>query len=244
VVVDVTRRGRWLAPAAAALLAAWVVAPAAVPVYDGISSPDEPYRYVQPPPDAKTTNKPTTASATVNVRNGVNGNQFANSAETGPQISVYVPTGSLKVPSGATSLTLTATPKAPTAPLPTDGTIVTNVYDVAVVAGGNPADVTGTGHQAPTIQMRAPSAKQPGPVFEHRTATGWEQARTVRVGNDIYQASAPEFGDWALVQLKKAPATNSGGGVNSGLLVAGIVVLVIAGVILVIRLSRRTSTEE
>ena len=44
---------RWLVAALVALLAAWVLAPAALPIYDGLSNPDEPYRWVQPPAGAK-----------------------------------------------------------------------------------------------------------------------------------------------------------------------------------------------
>lgn len=236
------RAAKWFGAALVALLTAWVLAPAAVPVYDGLANPDEPYRYVNPPPTAKTTKAPTTAHRTVTVQNGTNLTQFANSAETGPQISVYVPAGSLAVPAGVTSVELTATPKAPTPPLPTDGAIVSNVYELAASAGDQDVDVTGTGKDAPTIQMRAPSGKQPGPVFEHRVGDRWEQVKTARVGIDVYQASAEHFGDWALVQLvdPTGASGSSGGGVNLGLLIPGIAVLVVAGVIFAIRW-RRTS---
>jgi hypothetical protein len=235
------RTTRWLLASLAALLTAWVLAPAAVPVYDGLANPDEPYRYVDPPADAKTTKQPTVARQAVGVRDGTNVTQFANSAETGPQVSVYVPAGSLEVPSGVTSIELTATPKAPSAPLPTDGTIVGNVYDIAATAGGQTLEVVGTGKEAPTLQFRAPTAKQPGPVFEHRTPAGWVQSRTIRVGNDFYQTSAEGLGEWALVELSDTgERSGGGGGVNVGLLVAGIAVLVAAGGVLAIRL-RRTS---
>lgn len=238
-----TRAIRWVGVALVAMVAAWVLAPAAVPIYDGLSNPDEPYRWVQPPAGATSGKQPTVAKAVVAIRNGVSGAQFANSAEQAPQISVYVPGGALNVPAGASTVTVEAVPIAPTAPLPTDGTIVTNVYAISATAGGRPVSVVGTGHSAPSLQMRAPSAGQPGPVFEHRTATGWQRAGTLRVGNDIYQASAPTFGDWALVQLKQQPKAHGGGGggINVGLLAGGLAVLFIAGVILVIRI-RRTAT--
>jgi hypothetical protein len=236
----VTRRTtRWLLGSLVALLTAWVLAPAVVPVYDGIGNPDEPYRYVNPPADAKTTKQPTVARQTVGVRNGTNVTQFANSAETGPQVSVYVPAGSLDVPSGVTSIELTATPKAPAPPLPADGTIVGNVYDIVATADGKLLDVVGTGKEAPTLQFRAPTAKQPGPVFEHRTPSGWVQSRTIRVGNDFYQTSAEGLGEWALVELAQTgQKSGGGGGVNVGLLVGGIAVLLAAGGILAIRLRR------
>ena len=227
------------------LLVAWLVAPAAVPIYDGVQFPDEPYRYVHSP-DGKPTKPPTTAHATIGVNaQGLSNAGYSNSAEQGPQIVLYVPAGSLKAPAGATNISVSETPLAPSPPLPTDGTIVTNVYRVTATTPQGPVQMVGTTeNQMPTLQMRAPSAKQPGPVFEHRTSSGWTRAATLRVGQDIYQASAPQFGDWALVQLSVAPKSSSssgssgGGGINIGLLVAGIAVLVLAGIIMAIRVAR------
>jgi len=237
----VTRRGwRWVVAAVAALLAAWVLAPSAVPIYDGLSNPDEPYRYVQPPPDAKAKKPPTTARTSLPVRSGLTAAAYANSAETGPQISLYLPAGAIRAPGGASSVVVSAEPMAPSAPLPRDGAIVTNVYRITATAGGTQAAVVGTGNQEPTLQMRAPDARQPGPVFERRTATGWERMKTLRVGNDIYQTQAPAFGDWALVRL--ASSKSSGGGLNMGLLAGGIAFLALAGIIITIRAVRSQRT--
>lgn len=235
-------RGRgWLAAGILALLGVWMLAPAVVPIYDGPGFADEPYRYVKSP-DGTPTKPPTTAHATVGVNpQGLSLPAYSNSAEQGPQVVLYIPAGSLKAPAGATAIDVTETPLAPSAPLPSDGTIVTNVYHVTATTSKGPVQVVGkTENQLPTLQMRAPSSKQPGPVFEHRSGTGWQRAATLRVGQDIYQASAPEFGDWALVQLSASSTTGSsgGGGVNIGLLVAGIAVLAVAGIIVAIRVAR------
>ena len=239
-----TRATRRLLASLAVLLVAWLVAPAVVPIYDGISNPDEPYRYVQAP-NGKSTKAPTVAKATVSVNpQGLSGAAYSNSLENGPQIVLYIPAGSLQAPSGVTTIQVSETPLAPTAPLPTDGTIVTNVYQVAATTSKGPAQIVGkTTNQIPTLQMRSPSAKQPGPVYERRTANGWQRLDTLRVGQDIYQASAGQFGDYALVQLKDAPKTGgtsgtSGGGVNVGLLAVGIGLLALAGIILTIRITR------
>lgn len=230
---------RWALAAVAGLCLAWVVTPAAVPIYDGLSNPDEPYRYVAPPAGSARTPVPTNAVATVAVSRATNVTAYANTAENGPQLSLYLPSGALTAPAGATSITVTGLPLAASPPLPHDGTIVTNVYRIAATVGSRPVPVVGRGAQAPVLQMRAPSAQQPGPVFEHRTGSGWVQVKTLRVGNDVYQASAPAFGDWALVRLAHQPGTSGGGGgVNGGMLAAGIAVLVLAGAILAIRVSR------
>jgi hypothetical protein len=239
-VVGVTAR-RWLLAAVAALATVWVVGPATAPIYDGIGNADQPYRYVKAPPGYKGDGKtPTTARTVVQVVGGKNRAGYVNSSEYGPQVDVYIQPGSLGVPPGATSVTVTATPLAPTPPLPKVGTIVTNVYRITAVAGTTPVTITGTGQRGVFVQMRAPNGNQPGPVFEHRTAQGWQREPTLRSGNDIYQSSGVrEFGDWALVKLPtSASANGSSGGVNVGLLGAGIGVIVLAGVILVIRLGR------
>ena len=238
--VRTSTAGRWVALSLLALLGAWFVAPAVVPIYDGIGgSTDEPYRYVHRPadaPSAPTDKAPTEAKATLSVSHGLSGAGYSNSAENGPQVSLYVPAGALKVPDGTTAIVVTAQPLAPAPPLPKDGTIVTNVYRISATADGKAAQLVGTGNHAPTIQMRAPTGKQPGPVFEHLTGTRWQKVPTIRTGIDSYQAQAPAFGDWALVQTKSTQS--SGGGINVGLLAAGIAVLLVAGLIMVVRTVR------
>ena len=234
---------RWVAVSLLALLGAWFAAPAVVPFYDGIGqSTDEPYRYVQRPanaPGPASSKAPTTATATLTVQNGVTAAGYSNSAEQGPQVSLYVPAGALRVPTTATTVIVTAQPLAPSPPLPTDGTIVTNVYRITALADGKDAQLVGTGNHAPTIQLRAPSGKQPGPVFERRTSSGWQKVPTIRTGIDTYQAQAEAFGDWALVQPKGTGGTGGGGGgINVGLLAAGIGVLVLAALIAVVRTIR------
>ena len=235
-----TRGVRWLGISIVALLTAWVIVPASVPIYDGLANPDEPYRYVDPPPTAKTAKAPTTARRTVAVQNGANVAQFAFSAENGPQIRVYVPAGAVEVPAGVTSLELTATPQAPAPPLPDDGTIVTNVYRFTATAGNRELAVAGTGDGAPTIQMRAPSGEQPGPVFAYRDGTRWVQVQTLRVSYDVYQASVVQFGEWALVQLTDPADGADDGGISLFWLILGIAVFVVASVVFAIRW-RRTS---
>jgi len=230
--------------ALAALAATAALAPAAVPIYDGIGNPDEPYRFVNPPANAKTTKAPTTATITVPIHSGVSAAEYANTAEQGPQLSLYLPLGSLQAPGGASTVTVKAEPKAPpTSPLPSDGTIVSNVYALSATAGSQPVSIIGTGRREPTLQMRSPDASQPGPVFEYRTTSGWKRAATIRVGVDIYQASVPTLGDWALVRLSSPESAGAGGsGVNWGLLGGGIALLVVALLIVMIRV-RRTGAE-
>lgn len=244
---DVARRPatRWLAIAILALLGAWLLAPAAVPIYDGIGNPDEPYRWVQSPSGTTSKKAPTSAAVNLPVAHGVSRAGYANTRETGPQISVYMPAGALRPPAGVTSVTVSVKPLAPTGPAPAGGTFVSNVYRVTANAGGADVPIVGTGNQAPTLQMRSASVTQPGPVFERFANGTWTPAKTTRVGNDIYQTQAADFGDWALVRTKAAASSgSSGGGVNVGLLAAGIGVLVLAAVIATIRTVRLRQVTE
>ena len=233
----VAQRRRWLVIAAFGLVLAWLLAPATIPIYNGIGNPDEPYRYVKPPSSAKTTKLPTSAHITVPVSGGFSGAAFANTGESGPQASLYLPPKALKLPTGATSASVTVQPAAPSSPLPTDGTIFGNVYAFDATANGQSLGVVGSGPSEPSLQMRAPDGSQPGPVFEHRSSSGtWTRMRTTRIGVDIYQARVPTLGDWALVRLSSDRP--SGGGLNWALLGPGIALLVVAILVLIVRLRR------
>ena len=237
--VDAVRLPRWIAVAVSLLIGAWVLGPAAMPLYDGPGQPDEPYRYVVAPPGyAKKTPPATSATASLPVTNGVNADAaFANSNEQGPQVRVYVPAGWLRAPAGAMSVQLTATPSAPKPPLPTDGPIVSNVYTVTVTATGGPVQIVGADpNNEPVIQLRAPTQQQPGPTFESFDGKSWKASKTTQVGQDVYQTFAPKFGIWALVQRKGGGSGLSGG--KLVMLVIGIAILVVVGIIVLIRLLR------
>lgn len=201
---------RWSLIAAAALGLAAAIGPAAVPIYDGIGNPDEPYRYVNPPAGYRDTKPPTTASETLKVLHGRSASGQVNTDEFGPQLALYVPSGALALPADATAVTVTATPIAPPAELPSDGTIEGNVYRVTVAASGGQVDLIGLGNQAPVLDMRAPTAHQPGPVFEHYDNGRWTSYETSRIGNDIYRTRIDALGDWALVRRDSGASSSSG----------------------------------
>jgi len=233
------RLSRRVAAAIVLLVGAWVVSPSVLPLYDGPGQPDQPYRYVvRPAGDTQKTPAPTSAQTSIVVRNGVSVAAFVNSLESGPQISVYIPAGSLQAPPGASRIQLTATPSAPKPPLPADGQIVSNVYTISATASGGSVNIVGKGdNQTPTLQMRAPTSQQPGPTFETFDGKKWTSSETIRVGQDIYQTFAPKLGVWALVQQKTGGGSTFGGA-QLVMLVLGITILVVVGIILVVRLTR------
>src|SRR5581483_9771569 len=193
---------RWLLLAAALLGTVWLVArPGSVPLYDGPLNPDEPYRYVSAPPGYRHTSAPTTADGTVQVRNNVNQDTYIQSAESGPQVDVFFPHGSLRVPAGVGSVQVQARPLAPTGALPADGRIIGNVYQVGAHSPAGPVTLSAHPTELPTIELRAPNGKQVGPVFEVDSGDGWHRAGVNRLGADVYGTKLTRFGNWALVQL-------------------------------------------
>jgi hypothetical protein len=191
---------RWLLVAFGALVLAAVLAPSAVPIYDGIGNPDEPYRYVEPPANARTTRPPAPVTSTLKVTNGQTASAQINTDEYGPQLALFVPSGAFAPPEGASKVTVTAAPVLPPRALPADGTIEGNVYRVTATAPGGTVDLIGLGDQAPVLDMRSPTASQPGPVFEHYDNGEWTSYQTSRIGNDIYRTRMSALGFWALVR--------------------------------------------
>jgi hypothetical protein len=230
---------RWLLAAATSLGAVWMFGSSSVPLYDAGQFPDEPYRYVAPPPHYQHTPAPTRASFTANVAGGTNPATYVNTEEIGPQASLYVPVGALHVRPGVHKVTLTVTPVAPDGEsVPPDGVIVGNVYRLATTSDEGDSLQPRVSAPTPVLTLRAPTAQQPGPRLEHRAASGWQPSpRTLRVGKDLYESAVPVFGDWALVQVRRGPgASNSG--MNIGLLVIGAATLAATIAVLVIRRHR------
>ena len=232
------RAARWWLGAGVLVLLGAMLSPRAVPLFDGVGFPDQPYRFVARPAGSPPTPAPTTAELTTPVLGGTSrAGLTVNTAEQGPQLSVFVPLGSLAASDG--SVTVRATPLAPTDP-PTGVTVDGNVYRISFTASaGGPVTLTAAGSVG-LLVLRATTARQPGPVVEHRGGPGapWRQLPTTRGGQDIYSARFLGAGDYTLAFL---PATG-GGGVPVLALVLGPLVLLLAGVVVVVR--RRSAREQ
>jgi hypothetical protein len=209
----------------------WATAPrAALPLYDGIGFPDQPYRFVHPPKGAPATKPPTTARSTTPVHGGRNGTLIAASAEVAPQVSVQIPPGRLAVPDGAARVRLTGRPGQPLRTA-SGQYLWSNVYDVSVTprAGLRPS-----GLQA-TITLRAATAQRPIPKIAHYTAGHWALLPTFPQGRDIYVAELAQFGRYAVIgtvpiDVTQLPGYGSGShGSTTGLLVGIGALVVVAG---------------
>lgn len=233
---------RALVAAGLALGLAWLTAPA-VPLYDGVSFPDEPYRYVQPPPGSRQTLPPTSATGHVTAAKGTSDDFFDSpSAERGPQVEIYSSAGGLQGGPGVTGFDVRAVPEppGPSAPgLQVDG----NLYQVTL-SSTPPGPITIT---PPTdkvwawIALRATSSAPHGPVFVYRPTPGaaWQARHTEQTGNDVFAANIVGSGEYALAYVtgakNSAAAKRSTGGGPSPLLIVlaaclGIVVVIIGAV--------------
>jgi hypothetical protein len=228
-----TQRRRWVV-VVALLGLGWLASPGTVPLYDGVGFPDEPYRFV---PARGTGPAATSADVQLKVANGVNsGGLLANSAELGPQVSVYAPPQAFAT-AGAGPVRLRAEPVPPAPPLP-PGELESNVYALTLTVPAGDVRVRPEA-QPPGITLRAVSVAEPLPVVQYRATPGdpWKALKTRRVGRDNFNATAPGQGEYVLTRVAAATPTSSG---NGGLLlVVGLAVVVMVGVLVGVRMAGR-----
>jgi hypothetical protein len=113
--------------AAALVLATRVAVPAAPPVYDGIQVAPEPFRYVSPPPDLASTNKPpASGQGDLQVANGAN--KLATVETDDKQVLAFFPEGALTA--NTPTITIRITPETNPPLPPASNTLVGNVYRI------------------------------------------------------------------------------------------------------------------
>ncbi len=223
-------RRRWLA-GAALVAVGWLASPQPVPVYDGVSAPDEPYRYVAATAGSSPAAAPTSSSISTPVKDGRGTNGLSvTTKETGPQFSLFLPPQSL---AAASTITVVVEPSAPV-DQPVGAKVDGNVYTVALTSASGPVTLTEKAGIS-TVYLRATTAKQPGPslYFRATSADPWKVERTSRGGQDFYVGNFPGPGQYALAF---AQAHSKGGGPPVvALVIIGVLVLLVV-VVLVVRL--------
>ena len=229
-----------LIAAAAALATAWIAAPHAVPLYDALGIPDEPYRYVTPPAGYQQTPPPSSISVTLPAANGTNtGGLLVQTKEQTSQVGIFLTPSSLSGPADTKTFTATITPEAPDGPTPS-GPIDGNLYRIALLADGAPATLKPTADSLPYVQ-RATSATIAAAKLMYRPTGGtWRELPDSKGGTDSFTGYFAGPGDYALV-VAKAPASSS-----SHILVIVVLVLVVVamvGAVVLIRIARRASAE-
>jgi hypothetical protein len=238
------RRARLLA-AAAALATGWIAVPHAVPLYDGLGVPDEPYRYVNPPAGYQKTPPPSSSTTTVPAAHGASTGDgfYATTKEQSPQFGVFIATGSIAAPATAKSVTITITQQAPTDKTP-GGPVDGNVYQVTLLADGAPtATLAPAAKDSLVTLIRATSAKVANATVYYKPPGGkWTALPSQRGGTDSFQAYFQGAGQYAVV----AGSADGGSSSSHQALIIGLlalVVLAMVGAIVLIRLSRRATPE-
>jgi hypothetical protein len=160
--------------------------------------------------------------------------------DSSPQAQIIVGPGSLAVPPGATTATVSITPTKPPSIAPPNGTIDGNVYSFEVQSGGHSLALA-AGHPA-TIVLETTSSSGSQPTVEHFDGAHWTALKTFTAGcGTTFEAASPTLGIFALVVQGSAgsPSSSGSGGPPVALLVVGVVVLALALAIGATRLSRR-----
>ncbi len=225
---------RWLAGGLLVGLG-WLGSPGAVPVYDGVGLPDEPYRYVVAPPGATKTVPVTGATAVSPVKNGRNTDGLSvQTGEQGPQFSLFLPQFSMAAT--GTSVTIRITPEAVTE-APAGTRVDGNGYLVELVDPAGAVTLTDKAAIA-TLYLRSTSQKKPQPTMYYRATKtdAWRALPTTAGGFDVRVASFVGAGEYVVA----LPSSAGGGGKGSSvplvpLVLVGLLV-VLVGVVLVVRL--------
>ena len=185
---------RWLA-GLALVIAGWLATPNAVPIYDGVGTPDEPYRYANASPAARpetvTRQVPTLPGATQVAAVRV------QTSEQGPQLLLDLPAGQLTGITLPSNVTVTVEAREPDGLLPR-GAFDGNAYRILT----NPATRAVTNREG-FVFLRAAVMTQPAPIIVHRAIPGgpWQELTTQRAGRDIVAANLAGLGDYAVARL-------------------------------------------
>jgi hypothetical protein len=239
-----------LLSAVALLAVAWLAAPlsSTPPLYDGVAFPDEPYRYVTPPPGAPATPPPGDAVGDSRIVDGKSQLALGGSNEQGPQVQFVVDDGEITAPPGTTVVHLRAEPVAATTQ-PSDARIWGNVYRLTATSDRGPAQIQSGSNSTTAIILRAPVGPTPQPVMEYTDGTTWRRLPITRVGNDIYSAPLVGTGDYAVATLPGQPqplpgttaATGGRSGIDRWVLIPGIALVVLIAAVALIRWTRTVS---
>jgi hypothetical protein len=209
VVVAVSRARTLVLVGLALLGGGWALTPgSALPLYDGVGFPDEPYRFVAPPAGAKHTKPPTTGRGQSAVRAGRNVTELkAASAEQAPQVSIDIPAGLIAAPKGTTQVTVVGSP-AQALPTAAGQHLWSNVYDITAT----PVASIRSGALQASITMRAATAQRPEPQIAYYAGGRWTRVPTFAVGRDIYSAQLTRFGRFAVIGTVPLDVSQLAGG--------------------------------
>jgi hypothetical protein len=232
------RAGAWAVASGGAVAVAVMLATTSVPLYDGLGLPEEPYRHLG------AESEPQSAVRHVSLTALTSPPLYVATGENGPQAALALPEGALALPGPQGKLTVRLTPVRPALEPP--GKRLGNVYRVSVTVDGEPVvprpDVTRL-----LVQLRVPEATKNRVDVVLRQAGSWGRLTTARIGEHVYSARLPVFGDVAAVEVSPL-ARAAPYGVDERTPLGPALMLVLGGVLVllvwVVVLRRRQAAEQ
>ncbi len=209
------RRGiGWLSILAGAglALAAQVLAPVGVPLYDGVPV-QEPYRYLHPATGQP--GDPASGSDAEAVVGGVSPEIVAATTEQPPQAQLIAQRGAFEVPVGATSVIASVTPVDPPPP-PPEGGIIGNVYRFSVTDQAGNALALKPCDGCRSLVLRAPDDAVNAQLMRFGGGA-WSEVTTLHALGQ-YQVNPDALGDYALIA---APGSGTDAPLDLSLIVLG-----------------------
>ena len=222
---------RWLAGLGLVTLG-WLASPEAVPIYDGVGAPDEPYRFAS-------SEAPVTAVATKVPSQGRDvGPVRLQTRENGPQLLLDLPARQLVALSPPDTVEVSAQAFRPAGALPR-GSFDGNGYRLVTRPTTDVVPQTGG-----FVFLRAAVMTEPDPVIVFRAGPGspWRELATKRAGRDILATQVTALGDYAVIRLPGSTPVKAAARDRTPLLFACVVVLMLV-TITVIYL-RNSSSED
>lgn len=204
------RRLGWLAILGGSVLALAIqfVAPAGVPLYDGVVV-SEPYRYLHP--KGEQVGSPSSYAGSKPVTEAVSPLIAGFTSESPPQAQLIAQADAFRLTSGVTSLEVTIAPID--APAPPDRSVIAgNVYRFAVTdQSGSPLATTPC-DGCRSILLRAPGGTVDASLMRYVDGA-WAGVETLHAGTvDLYQANVANLGDYAVVMGSTTPVPGDGTG--------------------------------
>jgi hypothetical protein len=226
------------------VLVAQVLGLGGPPVYDGLPVPADPYRYVDPPPGAKSTPAPLSAHARVDLVGGGISPIDVPTGEFPPQAELWLyhgdVNGNLPDVPAVTTAQVTITPvQPPSVAFPPGRQLHGNVYEMKVVADGVSLAMNPGTHSM--VALRQPRTSAADPQIAVLVRSQWQLLDShPTAGSGVLGARLPQLGAVAILERTSGFVAPQG---HSWWwwLVLGVALLVVAAVIVVVRISRTRS---
>lgn len=176
------------------------------PLYNGLGFPDEPYRWLEPPPGAPETPEWTPAGGRLEVADGYSTSGSFSSKEQGPQILFFTDPKAFAVPEGATGVDVAARAVPAPGPFPEGTTQVSNVYRFSATPVGASGTLAFDPERKFLLNMRADRATDQVVLLHHWDGSAWVQRATFQVGTEIYAGTVTTLSEYVLLRMTPGAA--------------------------------------